>query len=265
MRITTRSDDRGRLAVQLGLRPGSRIAMTSFGLAFAAFGAFAAFVGLPHTESLHCVRTDRVVCTSAQLLAGTWQLNETTMALDVGAHAAIHHWMDEGDDHYRAYVATPLARLWFGKTKPAEVTLLPVIDHLNHFLADSTQQSADVREDIWWWFMLPIGFVFIAIGLAAALIANRVDTWLFDHTMGRIVHRWSIGLPIRRRAFLLSNVIGIEVEAKRDDEGAVFPKLMLRLRLGVSEAMYGGVTPQGSPDRAEAAAAEINRYLDAWR
>lgn len=115
------------------------------------------------------------------------------------------------------------------------------------------------------WWVVPMGLAMVLASSAIVALANRIDRWVFDGGSRRVERHRAALVPLEPAAWLLDDVLEVQVETAPDTEGDAFPILSMRLRSGERVAMFGDWVPTDRLEPMGMAAARINEFLGALR
>jgi hypothetical protein len=110
-----------------------------------------------------------------------------------------------------------------------------------------------------------LGIIGALCGLAFVYHVNRVDRWVFDAACGRVERHRIPLVPLEPRSWPLDQILEVAVNQDPDENGDVFPNLVLRFRSGQILPLFDGYVPPGSVQPAGEAAHRINEFLGEWR
>lgn len=114
------------------------------------------------------------------------------------------------------------------------------------------------------WWLVPAGFAVLAGGGLLLMVANRVDQWVFDGGGRRVERHRAALVPFEPVVWSLDDVLDVLVKTSPDDQGDVYPRLVMRLRSGAQVPMFSDYVP-GAVEPAGGAAAVINEFIGTCR
>ncbi len=248
--------------MSLGRSVGSRLFGSLVGLMFVVGGSILSLSSLPHTEIFLAERLEGGFhCTRAQALAGRWTLFSKKVSVTPDARCEIVRHEDEGSTTFQARVVSASGTLAFGKSKANRAAVQAAVDEVNLFFATRSQVRAELRDDVWWWWLAPFGLVTMGIGTVVFVWMNGREIWDFDRGKGEATRCFSLLGRWRPSSWQLAECGGVAPVEMTDHEGATLHNLELSLASGEKLQLSSTSPPGPAPASLVEAARRINTFL----
>jgi hypothetical protein len=249
-------EEPGALAVTVEPDTSICVALTILAVVFLAFAGTLVWLGRPATEVFHCQREGPGVrCARRSLLLGRGTTDTQERLFTAAARCEVESSTD--DNNVASYEASIVEKpVWLaigsdsGRAWPEAIAA-----QANAFLGDPSVPSWEVRYEVWRWFMLPIGGLFVIFALVSLGGAFAIQRWSFRRT-DAVAERRS---RLRTRPWPLARV--------RECVARTFPKgedehYLLALQLdGDRTIRLADDVKDSDWEQAQAVAQAINRFL----